>query len=309
MTASARLRFAPSPNGALHLGHALSALLNQEAARRLKGENLLRLEDIDRERCTADKERRLLADLAWMSALPKGDPLRQSERFAVYEITLRRLRAMGLLYPCFASRGEIAAACGPDAPRDPDGAFLYPGLWRDASTRRIDEARAGGKPFSWRLDVARALCCLGQNADALHWLENEADGLRKISARPQLWGDVVLARKDTPASYHLAVVIDDAEQGITHVLRGQDLFHATSLHALLQALLGLPRPIYRHHRLILGADGRKLSKSAAANGLQALREAGKTPADILDMIAWNPDEDLAGLALSASDPQEPQPDG
>lgn len=294
MTTPIRLRFAPSPNGALHLGHALSALLNQEAARRLGGSYLLRLEDIDAERCTSAKETALLADLAWLGAMPTATPLRQSERFALYRDALERLREKGLVYRCFASRGDIARAVGHNPARDPDGAPLYPGLWRHASQERIDAALAAGKSFAWRLDSEKALTCLADGRD-LHWTESGGGQAQRQAANPAAWGDIVLARKDVPASYHLAAIVDDAAQSITHIVRGRDLKEATSLHVLLQALLGLPQPLYHHHRLILDVDGRKLSKSDRSTSLQSLRESGATRDDILRLIGWAPDRDLAGL--------------
>lgn len=294
MTPPIRLRFAPSPNGALHLGHALSALLNQEAARRLGGTYLLRLEDIDLERCTPAKEQALLADLAWLGALPAAEPVRQSQRFTLYRDALEKLHGQGLVYRCFASRGDIARAVGHSPARDPDGAPLYPGLWRNASQERIDAALAAGKSFAWRLDSEKALKRLADGRN-LHWIESGDGRRQRHAANPAVWGDIVLARKDVPASYHLAAIIDDAAQGITHIVRGHDLKEATSLHILLQKLLGLPQPLYHHHRLILDTDGRKLSKSDRSTSLESLREAGATRDDILRLTGWAPERDLAGL--------------
>lgn len=280
-------RFAPSPNGFLHLGHARSALLNAELARQSGGRLLLRIEDIDATRCRPDYETAIYEDLAWLGLTWETPVRRQSEHLPLYRAALDRLDRAGLIYPAFESRAEIARLVAERDraghwPRDPDGAPLYPGDGRllppDQRRRRIE----AGKPYALRLDMAVALA----QAGALHWDETGAgpDGeTGPIAARPQDWGDVILARKETPTSYHLAVVIDDAAQGVTDVVRGRDLFRATSVHRLLQALLGLPAPRYQHHPLVLDADGRKLSKSTRATGLRELRAAGHTPADIRAM--------------------------
>jgi glutamyl-Q tRNA(Asp) synthetase len=277
-------RFAPSPNGPLHLGHALSALLNFEAARETGGRFLLRIEDIDQSRCRPGFEAMILQDLAWLGLDWEEPVRRQSEHFADYQTALSRLSEMGLVYPAFESRGEIRAlvaereASGVPWPRDPDGAPLYPGS--SASLSPAERARRieAGDPFVLRLDTKAAMAKLGAPLD---WLE---DGEGRIAADPLAWGDVVLARKDSPTSYHMAVVVDDALQGVSHVVRGRDLYATTAVHRLLQALLGLPAPTYRHHRLILDEGGRKLSKSTGAAGLAALRAAGATPADIRRLV-------------------------
>jgi glutamyl-Q tRNA(Asp) synthetase len=279
-------RFAPSPNGYLHLGHALSALSNFDSARAAGGRFLLRIEDIDAARCRPDYEQAIYDDLAWLGITWEQPPRRQSEHFDDYRAALARLDALGLVYPSFESRGEIARLVAEREthapwPRDPDGAPLYPGAARTlapAERRRLMET---GAPYALRLDMAAAVARTG----ALTWAETGPDsetGL--VAAAPQMWGDVVLARKETPTSYHLAVVVDDARQGVTHVVRGQDLFWSTSVHRVLQALLGLPAPNYHHHRLILDAEGKKLSKSTRATALRALRESGATAADIRRMV-------------------------
>jgi glutamyl-Q tRNA(Asp) synthetase len=279
-------RFAPSPNGHLHLGHALSALVNFEMARAAGGRFLLRIEDIDAARCRPDYEQAIYDDLAWLGITWEQPPRRQSEHFDDYRAALARLDALGLVYPSFESRGEIARLVAEREthapwPRDPDGAPLYPGAARTlapAERRRLMET---GSPYALRLDMAASVARTG----ALTWAEIGPDsetGL--VAAAPQMWGDVVLARKETPTSYHLAVVVDDARQGVTHVVRGQDLFWSTSVHRVLQALLGLPAPNYHHHRLILDAEGKKLSKSTRATALRALRESGATAADIRRMV-------------------------
>jgi glutamyl-Q tRNA(Asp) synthetase len=281
------LRFAPSPNGYLHLGHAFSALLNFQKAQALGGRFLLRIEDIDATRCRPHYEHAIYEDLAWLGIAWEEPVRRQSEHFYDYRAALARLEALGLVYPSFESRREIARAVAEQRqspwPRDPDGAPLYPGgphsLARDERARRMQS----GAPYALRLDVAAASARTG----ALTWIETGAGPggeTGSIAAAPQAWGDAVLARKESPTSYHLSVVIDDAHQGVTHVVRGQDLFWATSLHRLLQALLGVAAPIYCHHRLIRDAQGGKLSKSTRATALRALRRAGAGPADIRKMI-------------------------
>ncbi|MDQ0467841.1 glutamyl-Q tRNA(Asp) synthetase [Labrys wisconsinensis] len=284
-------RFAPSPNGHLHLGHAYSALLNADLARRRDGRLLLRIEDIDITRCRPAFVADLLEDLAWLGLTFDGPPRRQSEHFADYAAVLGRLTAKGLTYASLASRKEIAAAVAAlEAagawPRDPDGAPLHP---RAALPDDADGARlAAGEPHALRLDMARARAL----APPLAWTEQDPDGTpRTVPADPGRWGDVVLARKEFPASYHIAVVVDDALQGVTDVVRGQDLYEATAVHRLLQHLLGLPAPAYRHHGLIRGGDGEKLSKSLASRSLRAFRAEGATPADIRRLVGL---ADVAG---------------
>jgi glutamyl-Q tRNA(Asp) synthetase len=282
-------RFAPSPNGYLHLGHALSALINFDMARAAAGRFLLRIEDIDQARCRAEYESAICEDLAWLGLVWEQPVRRQSEHFAEYRAALARLEADGLLYPSFESRAEIAALIAQrDAqrnwPRDPDGVPLYPGSAQAASPAERAHRLAAGAPFALRLDMAAAVARVGP----LDWQESGAGPAGEtgiVAAEPARWGDIVLARKETPTSYHLAVVIDDARQGVTHVVRGRDLFWSTSLHRLLQALLGLPVPAYHHHRLVLDADGRKLAKSTQATALRMLREGGSTAADIRARVA------------------------
>lgn len=277
-------RFAPSPNGYLHLGHALSALLNADMARAAGGRLLLRIEDIDAARCRPEYEAAIFEDLAWLGLRWDEPVRRQSEHFDAYRVALARLDGMGLVYPAFESRAEIARLVAAREakgqwPRDPDGAPLYPGEAKHMNPAERARRIATGEPYALRLDMQAALA----RAGPLTWIETGAgpDGeTGTVPADPARWGDVVLARKDVPGSYHLAVVVDDAAQGVTDVVRGRDLFHATSVHRLLQALLGLPAPRYHHHRLLLDVDGRKLSKSTRATGLRELREQGLTPAGI-----------------------------
>jgi glutamyl-Q tRNA(Asp) synthetase len=273
-------RFAPSPNGYLHLGHAYSALLNADMAAAAGGRLLLRIEDIDETRCRPEYEAAIYEDLAWLGLAWETPVYRESEHGEDYRLALARLEAMGLIYPSFESRAEIAAlvAAREPWPRDPDGAALYPGAAKKM-TAAERQRRLQGEPYALRLDMDAALARIA----GLTWAESGAgpDGeTGTIPADPAAWGDVVLARKDAPASYHFAVTVDDAAQGVTDVVRGSDLFHATSVHRLLQALLGLPAPRYHHHRLILDTDGRKLSKSTQATGLRELRARGVNVADI-----------------------------
>ena len=277
-------RFAPSPNGYLHLGHALSALLNADRARAAGGRLLLRIEDIDAARCRPEYEAAIDEDLAWLGLAWERPVRRQSEHLGDYRAALAKLDAMGLIYPSFESRAEIAALVAEREaqspwPRDPDGAPLYPGNAKAMPAAERARRMAAGAPYALRLDMAAAIA----RAGALTWEETGAGPSGEtgsIAADPAAWGDVILARKETPTSYHLAVVVDDAAQGVTEVVRGRDLFHATSVHRLLQALLGLAAPRYHHHRLILDAQGNKLSKSTYATGLRELRARGASAADI-----------------------------
>ncbi len=271
-------RFAPTPNGRLHLGHVRSAVLNAEAARREGGRFLLRIEDIDPTRCRPDYEDALVADLAWLGLDWERPVRRQSEHMADYAAALARLEAMGLVYPSFETRAEIAAAVAarPGWPRDPDGAPLFP-FDRRSGAARAGARRAAGEPFALRLDMKAALARL----PPLFWREQGGDGrVAEIAADPAAWGDVVIARKEVPTSYHLAVVVDDALQGVTHVVRGSDLKAATAIHRVLQALLGLPAPLYRHHGLVLDAEGRKLAKSRGSTAIAELRAAGLSAGEV-----------------------------
>jgi glutamyl-Q tRNA(Asp) synthetase len=281
-------RFAPSPNGYLHLGHAYSALLNFDLARKCGGRLLLRIEDIDAARCRPEYETAIHHDLAWLGIAWETPVRRQSEYLDLYHGAVEKLGAQGLVYPSFESRAEIATlvaqreATGP-WPRDPDGAPLYPGTAKLLSSDERTRLISSGAPYALRLDIEAA----GARAGDLFWIEQgEGPGgeTGTVTAQPQVWGDVILARKETPTSYHLSVVIDDALQGVTDVVRGHDLFWSTAVHRLLQQLLDLPQPAYRHHRLVLDAAGRKLSKSTRATGLRELRAAGATPADVRRVV-------------------------
>jgi glutamyl-Q tRNA(Asp) synthetase len=277
-------RFAPSPNGYLHLGHALSALLNFDSARRTGGRFLLRIEDIDATRCRPEFETAIHEDLAWLGIVWETPVRRQSEHLSEYRDAVEKLAAEGLVYPSFESRGEIARLVAQREaeapwPRDPDGTPLYPGVAKALPADQRARLLKSGALYALRLEMAAARARAGD----LAWLEHGEgpDGeTGSVAARPEAWGDVILARKEAPTSYHLSVVIDDARQGVTEVVRGEDLFWSTSVHRLLQQLLGLPQPVYRHHRLVRDGEGRKLSKSTMATGLRELRAAGATPADI-----------------------------
>jgi glutamyl-Q tRNA(Asp) synthetase len=277
----ATFRFAPSPNGYLHLGHAYSALLNFDLARAAGGKLLLRIEDIDATRCRPEFEAAIFEDLAWLGIGWEQPVRRQSEHFDDYRAALANLDSMGLVYPSFESRAEIARLAfeqelsGP-WPRDPDGAPLYPGTAKSLPSAERERLIASGAPYALRLDMVAAIA----RVPPLTRIETGPDGARIATAEPAAWGDIILARKDTPTSYHLSVVVDDALQGVTDIVRGEDIYAATSVHRLLQTLLNLPQPRYRHHHLIRDAQGRKLSKSDSATGLRELRAAGATSAEI-----------------------------
>ncbi|MBZ9763784.1 tRNA glutamyl-Q(34) synthetase GluQRS [Mesorhizobium sp. CA8] len=283
-------RFAPSPNGELHLGHAYSALLNQRMAAQAGGRLLLRIEDIDVLRCTPEFEAGIFRDLEWLGLRWELPVRRQSEHFAEYRDVLERLIAEELVYPAFMSRGEIRAFIaetgGRDWPRDPDGVPLYPPLDKALSARERKRRIADNMPFAWRLDVEAAMARVTAGLSWVEFTDETMSATRAIEAQPRAWGDVIVARRDIPTSYHLAVVVDDALQSVSHVVRGQDLYSATSVQRLLQQLLGLPQPRYFHHRLILGPYGRKLSKSFKDTGLASLRAAGMPPQDVRRSIGF-----------------------
>jgi glutamyl-Q tRNA(Asp) synthetase len=277
-------RFAPSPTGLLHLGHAHAALFAACRAQAAGGRFLLRIEDIDRSRCRPEYEAAIAEDLRWLGLDWEEPVLRQSGRFAVYRRALDRLRESGLLYPCFCTRKEIQReiARSGQASHGPDGP-LYPGTCRGLGEGERRARVADGRAYALRLDVTAAMTAVAAVAAAgpLTWIEHGRglDGAA-VPAEPRIHGDVVLARKDVPASYHLAVTLDDAEQGVTLVTRGEDLAPATHVHRLLQALLGLPVPAWHHHGLIADAAGRRLAKRDDAQAIRALREQGLSPAEV-----------------------------
>jgi len=278
-------RFAPSPNGYLHLGHAFSALLNRKLTMAAGGALLLRIEDIDPDRSQRHFEAALIEDLHWLGLDWSETPRRQSEHFAQYRRALDDLVQRGVAYPCFCSRGEIAKTCATsgDASRDPDGAFLYPGTCRGLSPAERERRFLDGQRFALRLDMAKALA---EITLLLTYREfRESNVAAEIIPKPEIWGDVLIGRRDVPASYHLACVLDDHIQGITDVVRGVDLEPSTALHRLLQALLGLKTPNYHHHRLVLDREGRKLSKSKGAPCLRDLRAQGVSPSQVREELS------------------------
>ena len=270
-------RFAPSPNGALHLGHALSAILNFDMARAADGRFLLRMEDIDLGRCKPEFETAMYDDLHWLGLNWEMPVRRQSEHLSVYREALEGLKKRGLVYPAFMSRGEIKAhvqdaeSHGIDWPKDPDGSPHYPPFDRTRSEGEREALIQSGAKHTWRLNMSRALAGVSR---PLHFVDSGRGESRTVLADPAQWGDVVLWRSDAPSSYHLSVTIDDALQGVTHIVRGVDLFASTAVHRLLQELLCLPQPNYHHHPLITGEDGKKLSKSLKDRSLSELRESG-----------------------------------
>ncbi|CAN7601934.1 glutamyl-Q tRNA(Asp) synthetase [Rhizobium sp. LjRoot254] len=327
MTERPIFRFAPSPNGELHLGHALSAILNFDMAKEVGGRFLLRIEDIDPARCRPEYEGQIYDDLRWLGLDWEEPVRRQSEHVAEYQAALDQLKSRGLVYPAFLSRAEVKAHVG-DYERncgrwkyDPDGSPHYPTGERDLDPVEAEARIARGERHMWRLNMEKALAQIGNaphpnplpvrtgrgdagnvsgatspfspslrgedagrqmrgSARTLTWTETNTGTPQSTPANPSVWGDVVLCRWDAPSSYHLSVVLDDALQGVTHVVRGMDLFHATHVHRLLQVLFGLPAPTYYHHPLIKDESGQKLSKSIASTGIRTLREAGETPSGI-----------------------------
>lgn len=278
-------RFAPSPTGYLHLGHAYSALIVYNAAQAVDGRLILRIEDIDKVRCRPEYEAAIYEDLAWLGLEWEIPVRRQSEHFPEYETALATLVDAGVVYRCFKTRKEIAeeieraphlSRSGPDGPQ-------YSGAPLSATEER--SLLAEGAPFSWRLSITAARRRLGPAFDALVFTEETSHGIERIKATPEIFGDPIVARKDNGTSYHLASVYDDGLQGVTHVIRGEDLFAAAHLHTLLQALLGLPQPVYRHHALITDESGNRLAKRDKAATLKAMRETGVSPEDIRARLA------------------------
>ncbi len=318
MTSSAHrtvVRFAPSPNGHLHLGHAYSALMNGLVARETGGRMLLRMENIDTARCRPEFETAIREDLAWLGLAWETPVRRQSDHFADYAGAMQRLERRGLAYPCFCSRGDIMAAVAGKSswPVDPDGTPLYPGTCKHLSPGQRRRRLESGERASIRLDMDKAVAASrrpgtsetggGRPGPAapfpanslltksiltdplLTWTEYRGGAERRQErADPTLWGDAVLARKDIGTSYHIAVVVDDAAQGVTDIVRGEDLFMATTLHRLLQALLDLPAPDYHHHGLLIDGTGQKLSKSLRAKPLRTYRQEGYSVAGVLERI-------------------------
>ena len=283
------VRFAPSPNGELHLGHAYSALFTQRKARELGARLLLRIEDIDLVRSRGEFVDAILRDLAWLGLEWETPVRRQSEHFADYRVALDKLDAMGLLYPCFATRQEIRTAVAdlPNHPADPDGAPLYPGLSKRLSAEERAERLAAGAPHALRLDMARAIEAAGRPISFQEHEGGPAGEHGTVAADPAIWGDVIIARKEVKTSYHLSVVVDDALQGITDVTRGQDLFYATHVHRLLQVLLGLPAPAYHHHELVRDETGRRLAKRDKDQSLRSMRDSGVTAEEVRRRLGFD----------------------
>jgi glutamyl-Q tRNA(Asp) synthetase len=277
------LRFAPSPNGHLHLGHAYSALFTDHWAKRLGGQFLLRLEDTDITRCKPEFADAIAEDLHWLGLDWPEPVMVQSTRFPVYAAHADRLRDRGLLYPCVCSRTEVAEhATG----TDPDGAPIYGGTCRHRSTAEIEDRVAQGALVQYRLRTDEAVALTGALSFTVAG-PTPLDRPQIRFARPEIWGDVVVQRKGTPTSYHLSVIVDDDAQGVTHVTRGRDMEAATDLHVLLQMLLGLSQPIYTFHKLLLGDDGKKLSKSKGSPTLRSLRESGVSAAEVRARVGFD----------------------
>ncbi|MEG9860991.1 MAG: tRNA glutamyl-Q(34) synthetase GluQRS [Parvularculales bacterium] len=298
---SAVLRFAPSPNGYLHLGHVWSACLAFDEAKRLGGRFLLRIEDIDQGRSKTVFEEAIYEDLRWLGLRWEEPVWRQSEHFDDYERALRQLRDMDVVYPCWATRGEIRSAIESTAgglrrwPKDADGQPFYPGLYRDISPAQRNGLMWEGGQFAWRLNMQKALARLEEKAESLMFVEGR-ERRRCISVQAETIGDVVIARKDFPTSYHLSVTLDDAVQGVSLITRGHDLLPATGVHRILQELLGLPQPDYYHHELVRDDRGRRLSKKAGDVGIRMLRERGETPESVRCLAR-------AGVGLRGKQPQ------
>jgi len=292
MTSQPIFRFAPSPNGWLHLGHAFSALFTDRMARAIGGTMLLRIEDIDPTRSKPEFVAGIFEDLQWLGLSWPEPVWFQSRRLPAYAEAAESLKMRGLLYPCFCSRSKVVAlAVG----MDPEGAPLYPGTCRHLPKDEVEQRLAAGERPQWRLRMERAMEAAGPLqihtfAAAMNGFQPQVNGNSTLSlANPARWGDVVLVRKDTPTSYHLSVVVDDAAQGVTHVTRGRDLEAATDVHVLLQKLLGLPSPQYAHHRLIVDEAEQKLAKSRGSQSLRDLRAAGWTAEDVRRRLGFGPD--------------------
>jgi glutamyl-Q tRNA(Asp) synthetase len=284
------LRFAPSPNGRLHLGHAYSALLNAQWAERLGGSLLLRIEDIDITRCRPEFVEGIAEDLAWLGLRWEQPVRRQSEHFDDYQAAFSTLRDRHVVFPCFCSRKDLALArprvddTGGQQRRDPDGVPLYPGTCRHLSNLESNRRIERGDPHTWRLD---SMAACREFPEGMAYRRLEADGCVRLQAADRArWGDAVIVRREIPTSYHLSVVVDDALQHVTHVVRGQDLEAATDLHVLLQRLIGLPSPVYHHHALLLDDQGEKLAKSRFSQTLRELRQAGISAGQIRERLGF-----------------------
>ncbi len=282
MSNSPVFRFAPSPNGELHLGHAYSALVTDHLARQERGRFLLRIEDVDGGRARDEYIDQIYDDLTWLGLTWETPVWKQSQHMENYAKALEKLKQLGLLFPCFASRREIAEhKLTQTMPDTPDGFPIYPGIYRDTPPKETARRIAAGEPHTLRLNMKKAVALAMQKTDVISFQERQKDGsYQVIPVAPLDWGDMVLARREMPTSYNLAVVVDDALQGVTHVTRGEDLYYATSMQRLLQILLDLPEPLYFHHPLLVDMTGRKLSKSDDETSLKTIRATGISAAEL-----------------------------
>ena len=279
-------RFAPSPTGYLHLGHAFSALTAFDAATKNNGRFLLRIEDIDLGRCKKEFEQAIYKDLKWLGLEWEEPVRRQSDHFEDYAAALEKLRAQGLVYRCFKTRKEIADEIARAPHLSPEGHEGVPYIGEPLAGIEERALMAEGKAYAWRLSIARARDILGDQFNELSFVEETEDGARNVKAMPDIFGDVVIARKDFGTSYHLSSVHDDALQGVTHIIRGIDLYHAAHLHVLLQNLLRLPTPVYHHHRLITDESGARLAKRDKSSTIRALRDSGVTQEEIRSRLGF-----------------------
>jgi len=286
-----KTRFAPSPNGKLHLGHAFSAIVSEKVAKKFNGKFLVRIEDIDIGRSSIKNEQSIFEDLNWLGLKYEKEIRKQSKHFSLYETYLKKLRDLDLIYPCWASRTEIKKFISKkniklnNWPIDPDGQYIYPGIYKEISPAQRSGLMLSGKDFSWRLDMEKAICFAEEKVKSKIFF-NEI-GLEPIGSRkaePNLFGDIIIARKDVPTSYHLSVIVDDSEQNITIITRGLDIYPATSIHRLLQIILNLPEPEWFHHNLIRDNDGVKLSKSSQSTSLEYYRKKGFSKKEIIKRI-------------------------
>ena len=287
-----RTRFAPSPNGKLHLGHAFSAIISERLAKKNNGEFIVRIEDIDIGRTSRENEELIIADLNWLNIkFDEKKIRRQSEYFELYEVYLKRLRDLDLVYPCWATRSEIKKTIKSNKikhsnwPIDPDGQYIYPGIYKNISPAKRSGMMLSGKDFSWRLDIEKAIN-LAQDIlkSKIFFQEVGLEPIGKRLAEPHLYGDIIIARKDIPTSYHLSVTIDDFEQNINLVTRGLDIYPATSIHRLLQVIFDLPEPEWFHHNLIRDKQGIKLSKTSNSTSIEFYRNNGISSKKLIDKI-------------------------
>ena len=287
-------RFAPSPNGYLHLGHAFSALISEKIASKSSGKFFLRIEDIDIGRCNKEFEKNIYEDLSWLGVNYQKDVRRQSDYFKNYEVYIKKLRDLDLIYPCWASRSEIKKEIKKKLntlsgwPVDPDGQYIYPGIYKNISKAKRSNLMLNGSDFSWRMDINKAIAFAEEKVGKNIYFNEK--GLEPIGIRtlePSLYGDFIIARKEIPSSYHLSVTVDDAEQNINLISRGIDLYPATSIHRLLQIIFNFPETNWYHHNLLREENGIKLSKTNNSTSIKSLREKGHSREEIFTMIEEN----------------------